>query len=191
MVIAIIDSTIREESRTRSILNGVTKAFSNVTFKTYNLNNFSIDVTNAGNFSKKNTDSFFYNIAKEIASADGVIVAAPFWDMSYPALLKAFIEKISILDIMFADGPNECIGISRNKFMLYITTRGMNIKTNSQFDGATKSLKSLCNLWGIPSFSCISAYNLDYLSDAEIKKRIQIATNNGIKKLRNYINGKN
>ena len=190
MVIAIIDSTIREKSRTRDILEGIIGAFNNVEFKYYNLNSFDIDVTNARSFPKKSMNVFFYNVAKEIANADGIIVAAPFWDMTYPALLKAFIEKISILDVMFADGPTECIGLSKNHFMLYITTRGMNIKTNSPLDGGSKSLKCLCKLWGIPSFTCVSAYNLDYLLDDEIKRKIQKAINVGIKKLRYYINGK-
>ena len=48
---------------------------------------------------------------------------------------------------MFIDDGKTCVGISKNKFMLYITTRGMNIKDLSEMDGASLSLKSLCCLF--------------------------------------------
>ena len=190
MVIAVIDSTIREESRTRLILNGVLDHFKNIEFKYFNLNSFEIPLTNSKNFLEKNNDEFFFNVAKEIAQADAMIVAAPFWDMTYPALLKAFFEKISILDVMFADGPDSCIGISHNKFMFYITTRGMNIKTDSPLDGATKSLRALCALWGIPKLVTLAANNMDYLSAEEIDQKIQKTIARGVIQLRRLINGK-
>lgn len=189
MVIAVIDSTIREESRTRFILNGVLDSFKDIEFKYFDLNKYDISLTNSANFLKKNDDPFFLRVSQEIANADAVIIAAPFWDMSYPALLKAFFEKISIFDVMFVDGKDKCIGISKNKFMYYITTRGMNIETDSDLDGATKSLRSLCALWGIPKLVCLAANNLDYLSQKEINEKIQNTINIGIEELRNLING--
>ena len=33
-------------------------------------------------------------IAKKIAAADRIVIAAPFWDMSFPSALKVFFEKI-------------------------------------------------------------------------------------------------
>ena len=180
--IAVIDSTIRKESRTRIILNNVLKR-NDVEFFVINLNNLDLFPTNMSNFDVKDTDEKFLNIARELAACDGVIVAAPFWDMTYPALLKNFIEKMSVFNIMFIDDGVTCVGISKLKFMLFITTRGMNIKDYSKFDGASFSLKSLCLLWGIPNFACVSAYNLDYLNEEEIKHKLKLASNRGTKKL--------
>ena len=98
------------------------------------------------------TDEKFLKTARELAACDAVIVEAPFWDMTYPALLNTFIEKMSVFNIMFIDDGVTCVGISKLKFMLYITKRGMNIKDNNKYDGACFSLKSLCLLWGIPKF---------------------------------------
>ena len=36
--------------------------------------------------------------AKDIAHADRIIIAAPFWDMSFPAVLKCFFEQTSLFD---------------------------------------------------------------------------------------------
>ena len=174
--IAVIDSTIREESKTRIIMEHVLKR-KDVEFSAFNLNNYPLFPTNSENFKVKDTDEMFLNIARDIAGCDGLIIVAPFWDMSYPALLKNFFEKISVINIMFIDDGKTCVGISKNKFMLYITTRGMNIKDLSEMDGASLSLKSLCCLWGIPKFECVSAYNLDYSSEEEIKTKLIEASN--------------
>ena len=34
--------------------------------------------------------------AESVASADRLVIAAPFWDMSFPAVLKVFFERISV-----------------------------------------------------------------------------------------------
>ena len=36
-------------------------------------------------------------LAAEFASAEYIVIAAPFWDLSFPALLKLYIEHINIL----------------------------------------------------------------------------------------------
>lgn len=180
--IAVIDSTIRKDSRTRVILNHILKR-KDVEYYVINLNNLDIFPTNMGNFDVKDQDENFLKIARKIASCDGLVIAAPFWDMTYPALLKTFIEKMSVFNIMFIDDGTTCVGISKNKFMLYITTRGMNIKDNSKYDGASLSLKSLCLLWGIPQFECVSAYNLDYSDEKQIKHKLKLACSKADRKL--------
>lgn len=44
----------------------------------------------AGNF-----DAPVYALARQFREADAVVVAAPFWDLSYPAALRTYIEYIS------------------------------------------------------------------------------------------------
>ena len=36
-------------------------------------------------------------LAKEFAAADSIVIAAPFWDLSFPALLKLYIEHINVV----------------------------------------------------------------------------------------------
>ena len=44
------------------------------------------------------------NYARMTAAADRIVIAAPFWDMSFPAALKVFFEQISLPGYTFDDG---------------------------------------------------------------------------------------
>ena len=35
-----------------------------------------------------------FDYAKQFASADTIVIAAPYWDLSFPALLKTYFENI-------------------------------------------------------------------------------------------------
>ena len=189
MIVAVIDSTIRKESRTREILNNVINHYKGeVDFKVYDINEYELIPTNKYNFDQKGSEEIYFEISKEISSMDGLIIAAPFWDMTYPALLKVFLEKLSIPNVMFLDGTKEVVGLSNNKFMLFITTRGLNIETYSKYDGASPSLKALCELWGIPKFICVGTSNMDYSSLGEIKEKINTASEEAIDVLKDLIN---
>ena len=189
MTIAVIDSTIRKESRTREIMNNVLNHFKDdIDFKIYNINEYELIPTNMSNFDQKGSEEFFFELSKEIASMDGMIIAAPFWDMTYPALLKVFLEKLSIPNVMFLDGTKEVVGLSNNKFMLFLTTRGLNIETYSKYDGASPSLKALCELWGIKHFACVGAHNMDYSSPSEIEEKIESTSKEAIAVLNELIN---
>ena len=39
--------------------------------------------------------------AKQFAEADTIIIAAPFWDLSFPAALKQYFEQINVLGVTF------------------------------------------------------------------------------------------
>ena len=39
--------------------------------------------------------------AWQFAAADKLVIAAPFWDMSFPAILKIYLERISVTDLTF------------------------------------------------------------------------------------------
>ena len=53
--------------------------------------------------------------ARDIAAADRILIAAPFWDMSFPAVLKAFFEQVSLFGITFEDNGNKCVGLCKCK----------------------------------------------------------------------------
>ena len=57
----------------------------------------------------------------------------------------------------------------------------MNIKTNSKLDQATPYFKALSTLWGLGEVKVVSAYNLDYLDENSINKKINSAIKKGLK----------
>lgn len=42
-----------------------------------------------------------FDLAKELAAADEIVVAAPYWDLSFPSILKVYIERVSVRGITF------------------------------------------------------------------------------------------
>lgn len=102
-----------------------------------------------------------FRYAHQFQQADRVIVAAPFWDLSFPALLKVYIENICVQGITFdCDEENGCFGVCRAEKMLFFTTRG-GFMEGSPMDNGTKYISDMAKFFGIPSFDCIAADGLD------------------------------
>ena len=119
--------------------------------------------------------------AKEIADADRILIAAPFWDMGIPAVLKCFFEQTSLFGITFTDNGQTCVGRCKSPKVLFITTRGMDIPTGDPREQATPYLKALASLWNLGELTTISAYNMDYSSPEEVAAKISACIAEGVK----------
>ena len=109
-----------------------------------------------------------FELAKEFAAADTIVIAAPFWDLSFPALLKIYIENINVVGITFAynkDG-NPC-GLCKAKQLYYITTAGGPIFNDAYGYGYVKELAE--KFYAIPEIYCIKAENLD-VENADVEQ---------------------
>lgn len=118
--------------------------------------------------------------AQEIAGADRILIAAPFWDMSFPAVLKCFFEQTSLFDITFTDNGRTCFGLCKTPKVLYVTTRGMDIPTGDPREQATPYLKALGSLWNLGELTVLSAWNMDYSSASEIEAKISSCISEGL-----------
>ena len=175
--LVIIDSCMRAESRTRRILNAAREVLST----RYDIE--IIDVNAAGLLPltpeglEERTSGIVpeqtLSLAKTIAAADRLVVAAPFWDMSFPATLKAFFENMSLYGITFEDNGHTCVGLCKCKKVMYITTRGMDIETGSPREQGSSYLMALSTLWGLGEVTTVAAKNLDYLSTDEVEAKIE------------------
>ena len=102
-----------------------------------------------------------FRYAHQFQQADRVIIAAPFWDLSFPALLKVYIENLCVQGITFdCDEKNGCYGVCRAEKMLFLTTRGGAMEGRPNENG-TKYLSDMAQFFGIPSFEAIAADALD------------------------------
>ena len=120
--------------------------------------------------------------AEAVASAERIIIACPFWDMSFPSVLKVFCENISISGITFKNNDNGTTkGNCKASKLLLITTRGMNIEDESELDQGSSYLKALCWLWGIPEFKVISSNGLDLCDEKQQNQLIEKAITKGLK----------
>lgn len=112
-------------------------------------------LANQGNF-----NSPLFQLAKEFAAADTIVIAAPFWDLSFPAVLKTYIENINIVGITFTYSQDgKPYGLCQAKKLYYVTTAGGPIINDVYGYGYVQALAT--NFYGIPSTYCIKAENLD------------------------------
>ncbi len=106
-----------------------------------------------------------FDLAKQFARADIIVVAAPFWDMGIPAKLKTYFENVSVSGITFKCTEAGCDGLCRAEKMVYITTRGMDIADGSIMEQASPYLAALTKFFDIGGFDMVSAYGLDIQVD--------------------------
>lgn len=186
----VIDACMHEGSRTRKILEPVVAELS----KRYSVEKIVLEADSYPVVGKKilNERSSGYvppeivETAKRIASAERLVIAAPFWDMSYPSALKVFFENMSLFNITFANNGKEFTGLCKCEKVLYITTRGMNIKTGEALEQATPYIRALSRLWGLGELTVIAEENMDYSTPEEIEAKIKDGIGRGIEIARNF-----
>ena len=44
--------------------------------------------------------------ARQFAAADTIVIAAPYWDLAFPAKVRAYLEEITVSGITFQYGPD-------------------------------------------------------------------------------------
>ncbi len=101
-----------------------------------------------------------FRYAHQFQRADRIVVAAPFWDLSFPALLKTYIEHVSVENITFTCGETGCVGACEAEKLCYITTRGGCFEGTPLEQGA-RYMEAMCAFFGIDRFDCVAAEGLD------------------------------
>lgn len=105
-----------------------------------------------------NFDNPIFNYAKQFATADTIIIAAPYWDLAFPALLKIYLENVCISGISFKYDEGRPIGLCKAKKLIYVTTSGGPIFADFGYN----YIKAVSNsLLGIKDTICYKAENLD------------------------------
>ena len=109
--------------------------------------------------SKKYDDKIF-DLARQFAVADKIIVAAPCWDYSFPSILKVYIENICILGMTFKYNTEGSVstGLSNFSSLLYITTVG-GIPYDKEY------MKNITAFLGNGKYFEVSAQGLDIIGN--------------------------
>lgn len=120
---------------------------------------------------KNKADSAFLKKARQFAEADTVVIAAPFWNRSSPASVKAYFDDILIPGITFDYDENDnLVGKVKAEKMIYVTTADGPIFN----DFGYSYVKTISRLFlDIDEIRCYSAENLDMVDvsrDTILKK---------------------
>ncbi len=111
--------------------------------------------------------------SKKLLSADIVVIAAPFYDFSYPSILKLFIENVSMPNLMYNYTNDGFEGHARGRKFIYITTRGANLPDSEDF--GFLNLDRMFKLFGFKETQLIGFGGTDFYKEPlkEIDKLVE------------------
>lgn len=163
--ILFINACIRRNSRTlelaKHVLSKLAGKVEEVKLYDEKLPPLTLNEMQIRDDAKKGEDfsSEIFKLPKQFANADVIVLATPYWDLSFPAVVKSYFEKISVNGLTFAYGENGIpYGLCKAKKLVYVTTSGGPIVYNFGFDYVSALAKKF---YGITEVQCVSAQGLD------------------------------
>ena len=184
--ILFINACVRERSRTLSlaqyILDKLNGEICEINLEQENLKPLD------GNMLEKrerlaaenNFSDEMFRYAEEFAVADTIVIAAPYWDLAFPALLKIYLEQITVSGITFRYAKGVPQGLCRAKRLIYVTTAGGIIYDNFGFE----YVKALAQkIYGIGEVLFFKAENLD-IDGNDVNNILRMAKSDAEKILR-------
>lgn len=177
--ILFINACLRKESRTKELANVVlSKLKGNITevnLEKENLQPLNLERLNYRSdlIGKRDFSNPIFDKARQFAAADTIVIAAPFYDFSFPAMLKIYIENINVVGLLFRYTQTGAIeGLCKAKKLIYIATSGGPMQGNAF---GYEYIKYLCNaFYGIKDTCLIKAEGLD-IQGADIARIMQEA----------------
>jgi len=165
-MILYLNACVRKESRTKRLsdflLSKLDEPYTEV-----RLADIEFPVTDEAYLTKRDqliaAEAFsdpMFSLANQFAEADRIVIAAPYWDLSFPAALKQYFEHINVLGITFTYTPEGIPqGLCRARELYYVTTAGGNYVPEEYGFGYVKSLAQ--SYYGIQDVRLIQAVGLD------------------------------
>jgi FMN-dependent NADH-azoreductase len=107
----------------------------------------------------------FYKYAIQFVGADKYVIAAPMWNLSIPAILKAYIDYIAITGITFKYTAEGAVGLCTGKNLIHISGRGGMYSSGpaADYEMGDRYLRSIFGFLGITDFRTIAAEMLDVI----------------------------
>lgn len=185
--ILFVDACVRTESRTRQLaeyvlskLNGeaetIRLANTDIAPLTREQMEKRIALVNASDYSDP-----MFDCAKSFAAADTILIAAPYWDLSFPSVLKAFLEQICVIGLTFGyDEKDQPISFCKAHRLIYVTTAGGPILSDEYGYGYVRALAN--TFFHIQDTMQFKAECLD-LVGADVEKILEKAKESVIIKL--------
>lgn len=103
-------------------------------------------------------DAPVFSLARQFRAADRIVVAAPFWDLSFPAALRTYIEYVSANGLTYHYEADGCHGDCRAERLAYLTSGGDFEREDSV---GVLYWRQLCRMFGVGQFDYVFAGGLD------------------------------
>ncbi|MCI8609763.1 MAG: NAD(P)H dehydrogenase [Firmicutes bacterium] len=172
MKVLFVNACLRgERSRTlqlcRDYLVKLKEKYPEAEIEELNLETAEIEVQSGALIEKRDVllkqkafDDPMFDLVHQLIEADHIVIGAPYWDLSFPAKVKVWLERCSVDGLTFIYSPEGIPqGQCKADSLTYITTAGGYVgEYNFGFD----YVKGLCSfLFGIPNFYFACAQAID------------------------------
>lgn len=117
-----------------------------------------------------------YPYAKQFASVDKYVIAAPMWNLSIPAILKAYIDYVSYVGVTFKYTEAGPIGLLSDKprKALHVSSRGGMYSEGpaKEFDLDDKYIRTILGFFGITQVESLFFERANILQGDSLEKAI-------------------
>ena len=118
-------------------------------------------------------DAPMLRYARMFAGAGEIVLAAPYWDLSFPAAVKTFLEHITVTGVTFSYGADGLpVGHCKASRLFYVMTAGGPILPPNHGFAYVRELAAM--FYGIPETVLFSAEMLDVAGE-DVERRIRDA----------------
>ena len=178
--ILYVNGCVRKESRTKRLAEQLLLKLGNP-YEELKLEKNDFPVVNEEYLGKRDRliskgefQNPMFDLARRFAEAETIVIAAPFWDLSFPAMVKQYLEQINVVGITFKYSEEGVpVALCKASRLFYVTTAGGFFVPEDYGFGYVKALAQ--NYYGIQDVRKIEAVGLDIygadvsaiMSDAE------------------------
>ncbi len=121
------------------------------------------DTLAARNAASGSWDSPMFALAQQFRTADLIVLAAPFWEGTFPAAMHTYLEHICVTGLTFDCTDAGYVGLCKAEQAVFVTTRGGIYEHGpaTSDDHAAPFLQSMLRMLGIRTLHTIAAEGLD------------------------------
>lgn len=164
--VLFINACVRPQSRTRMLAEYILSKIDGQIIEV-NLEQEQIQPLNGERLRKRDAALVDEEYGKEILKyarqfkkADRIVIAAPYWDLSFPAMLKNYLEAVTVCGVTFEyTSEGRPMGLCKAKQLIYVMTAGGPVFSPDYGFDYVKALAQ--NFYGIQEVQCFKAENLD------------------------------
>ena len=165
-MVLFINACVRECSRTKRLADRLLEKLGQPV-QEVRLETISFPIANEAFLQKRDRlladgrfDDPLFDLARQFAGAAQIVIAAPYWDLSFPAALKQYFEQVNVVGITFKYSPEGIpVGLCRGERIYYVTTAGGDYCPEDFGFGYTRALAQ--GYYGINDVRLIQATGLD------------------------------
>lgn len=164
--ILFINACVRTESRTRQLTEKLLLKL-NRPYEEVRLHEIAFPVAEEDFLNmrdrliaERDFENPLFDLARQFSESEIIVIAAPYWDLSFPAALKQYFEQINVVGITFKyteDGIP--VGLCKARMLYYVTTTGGSYVPEEFGFGYIKALSQ--GFYGIQEVRKIEAAGLD------------------------------